>query len=172
MKLREIDIQDIERINVWRNNPEIIHLLGNNFLYIAETVDRNWYQQYLNTRTQNVRLAIIPDDTDNAVGIVNLTGIHAVNRSAEFSIMIGDTHYWGKGIGKVATLEMLKHGFQNLNLHRIYLYVLTRNSRAIHMYEKVGFQQEGLLREAVFKNGVFEDMVLMSVLQKDFNILS
>jgi len=169
MQLREIDIQDLELINTWRNDPEIIDLLGNNFLYIAESVDRNWYQQYLQSRDKNIRLAIIPDDMSSAVGIVNLTGLHSVNRSAEFSIMIGNKEYWNKGLGKQATVQMLQHGFHNLNLHRIYLYVLTRNVRAISMYEKTGFRNEGLLREAVYKNGKFEDMILMSILQRDFN---
>jgi diamine N-acetyltransferase len=169
MQLREIDIQDLERINAWRNDPEIIDLLGNNFLYIAESVDRNWYQQYLLSRDKNIRLAIIPEDMSSAVGIVNLTGIHSVNRSAEFSIMIGNKEYWNQGLGKQATVQMLQHGFLNLNLHRIYLYVLTRNARAVSMYEKTGFSKEGLLREAVYKNGKFEDMILMSILQRDFN---
>lgn len=169
MQLREIDIQDLERINTWRNDPEIIDLLGNNFLYIAESVDRNWYQQYLLSREKNIRLAIIPEDMSSAVGIVNLTGIHSVNRSAEFSIMIGNKEYWNQGLGKQATVQMLHHGFLNLNLHRIYLYVLTRNVRAVSMYEKTGFSKEGLLREAVYKNGKFEDMILMSILQRDFN---
>jgi diamine N-acetyltransferase len=169
MQLREIDIQDLELINTWRNDPEIIDLLGNNFLYIAESVDRNWYQQYLQSRDKNIRLAIIPDDMSSAVGIVNLTGLHSVNRSAEFSIMIGNKEYWNQGLGKLATVQMLQHGFHNLNLHRIYLYVLTRNVRAVSMYEKTGFRNEGVLREAVYKNGKFEDMILMSILQRDFN---
>ncbi|WP_255158088.1 GNAT family N-acetyltransferase [Siphonobacter sp. BAB-5385] len=63
---------------------------------------------------------------------------------------------------------MLRHGFNDLNLHRIYLTVLPENDRAIRLYESFGFQQEGLYRKALFKNGQFTDVMGMSLLRNEF----
>jgi diamine N-acetyltransferase len=168
IQLRELDRQDLPTLNVWRNDPSVIEHLGSNFLYINLEIDAKWYDNYLNNRQTNVRLAIM-DTIENAfIGTVQLTNMHPINRHAEFSIMIGDKNYWSKGVGYIAATTILKHGFKDLNLHRIYLTVLTDNERAIGLYEKIGFKKEGILRGCIFKDGTFKDMLSMSILKEDY----
>ena len=166
--LRELSKTDLPLINSWRNDHAVIDLVGNNFLYIAKEVDENWYENYLQNRQQNKRLTIVDTAKDLAIGTIQLTNIHQINKSAEYSIMIGDKDYWGQGAGLAATKEILNHGFNDLNLNRIYLTVLVENTRAIKLYVKAGFSEEGREREAIFKNGRFHDLILMAVLRKDF----
>ena len=64
---------------------------------------------------------------------------------------------------------MLIHGFETLNLNRIYLYVFETNLRAIHVYEKLGFATEGRLRQAIYRNGRYSDALLMSMLRSEWN---
>lgn len=165
IQLREISKNDLPEINKWRNDHAVIDLLGNNFLYIANEVDEKWYENYLQSREQNKRLAIVDLDS-NIIGTIQLTGIHAVNRTAEYSVMIGNKDYWGKGVGLIASQQILKHGFDDLNLNRIYLTVLKNNERAIRLYKKLGFKEEGIQQEAIFKNGLFQDLVFMAILKK------
>lgn len=165
--LREIGKADLSMINTWRNDKELLDLLGNNFLYIAGEVDNVWYENYLKNRNTSVRLAILDKDNDKIIGTVQLTNIHSINRSAEFSILIGDKEYWSKGAGLFSTESILIHGFQNLNLNRIYLTVLENNKRAFNMYLKVGFKPEGILRSAIFKNGIFHNLIQMSILKQE-----
>ncbi len=169
-KLREISINDLAKINDWRNDHEIINLLGCNFLYISEKIDEEWYQNYLNNRDKNVRLSILESDNNNLIGNVYLTNIQFINRSAEFSIVISNKNYWSRGIGEMVCREILKHAFIDLNLNRIYLYVLEQNTRAIKMYEKVGFLVEGKLEEVVYKNGSYHNTFVMAILRKNYNI--
>ena len=68
-----------------------------------------------------------------------------------------------------ATVAMLRHGFLDLNLHRIYLFVLKTNQAAIRVYEKAGFRHEGTLREAAFKGGAFQDLLVMGMIRSEFN---
>jgi RimJ/RimL family protein N-acetyltransferase len=63
---------------------------------------------------------------------------------------------------------MVIHGFDNLNLNRIFLYVLTENINAQAIYKSVGFQKEGLLRQASFKAGEYKDLLVMSLLREKF----
>jgi diamine N-acetyltransferase len=166
--LREIERGDWAQINAWRNDREVVDFLGSNFLFIAEAVDEQWYDSYLSSRDRNIRLAIVTNADDAYIGNVQLTSIHPLNRSAEFSIFIGDKRYWSHGYGREAMLKMLQHGFGDLNLNRIHLTVLDDNERAIRLYESAGFKVEGRLVQAVFKNGSYHDLIAMAALRKDF----
>lgn len=167
-RLREIEKKDIPIINGWRNKKDLIDFLGAPFRYINEDVDNNWYASYLSNRNSCVRLAIEESSSNVIVGAVYLTSIDWLNRSAEFSIWIGLSEHQNKGVGKFATHKILDHAFKDLGLHRIYLTVLERNARARKLYKSVGFSEEGVLRQAVFKNGCYENMVSMSILMNEF----
>lgn len=167
--LREIAVEDVPVINRWRNDPEIIRYLTNQFRYIGLEADRNWFSYYQQHRDQAVRLAIV--DTDTLIGTVQLTQLDRINQQAEYSIMIGEKDRQSKGAGKIATRRILEHAFQDLNLQRVYLTVLPDNERAIRLYESFGFQREGLFRQAVFKDGQFADLVGMSLLRHEFRSL-
>ncbi|MBY0535094.1 MAG: GNAT family N-acetyltransferase [Chitinophagaceae bacterium] len=166
--LREIEKRDIGQINTWRNDRSIIELLGNNFIYIANDLDEAWYENYVANRASAKRFSIICQDSELFIGNVQLTSIHPINKSAEFSIVIGNKDYWSKGAGKFATKEALRHGFHDLNLNRIWLTVLDTNSRAIHLYQSLGFVTEGIQREALYKNGAYCNLMFMSILAKEY----
>lgn len=170
--LREITKSDLEKINKWRNDPEIIANLGSNFRYVNYETDLAWFENYLANRHKQVILAIEqPDSPPNSppIGMVYLNNICHLNRTAEFAIQIGDKHKQNQGAGTQATLQCLSHAFNNLNLNRIYLYVLENNQPALALYKKVGFKVEGTLRQAIYKQGDYRNMIIMSILKGEFN---
>ena len=69
IQLRELSKSDLSEINKWRNDHAVTDLLGNNFLYIANEVDEKWYENYLQNREQNKRLAIV--DLDSNIIVFN-----------------------------------------------------------------------------------------------------
>ncbi|MDB5336428.1 MAG: acetyltransferase family protein [Planctomycetaceae bacterium] len=166
--LRELEHGDLAQLNSWRNDPEVVDWLGNNFLFISRDVDDEWFRSYLANRDRALRLTIIVTKTGEYIGNVNLTSIHPINRSAEFSILIGERRYWSQGIGRQASEFMLRHAFNDLNLNRVYLSVLSHHERAIRLYYHLGFAVEGNLREAIFKHGLFFDLQMMSILKSEF----
>jgi [ribosomal protein S5]-alanine N-acetyltransferase len=89
-----------------------------------------------------------------------LIGLHRQNDvyrlSAELGYWIGEP-FWGKGIGTKAVELMVKHGFENLELNRIYAGVYGFNLASMHVLEKCGFEKEGILRKAVIKNNIVLD---------------
>lgn len=167
-KLRELLREDMQVINTWRNDPELIACLGAPFRYINMDVDNNWYDNYLKNRMTAVRCAIVKRENCELIGLVSLVGIDHLNQSAEFHIMIGNAEQQGKGAGTFATKEMLNHAFNNLNLRRVELTVLDSNTRAQHLYEKIGFVREGTKRVSKFKNGTFVDMHMYAILREEF----
>lgn len=168
-RLRELERKDLQEINKWRNNPELIELLGAPFRYINLDVDVKWFESYMSNRGNAVRCAITEDNQDDILGLVSLVSINYMNQSAEFHIMIGDTVNQGRGIGTFAVNEMLNHAFNNMNLQRVELTVLDDNERAKHLYEKCGFVYEGRKRKAKYKNGQFVDMLMYSILKSEFS---
>jgi RimJ/RimL family protein N-acetyltransferase len=91
-----------------------------------------------------------------------------VNRTAEYAIMVGDKKYWGKGIASEASMLVLAHGFNSLNLHRIYCGTLSTNVAMQKLATALGMKQEGVRREAQYKNGAYADIIEYGVLKKEF----
>ena len=146
-KLRELERKDIPQINLWRNDPQLIELLGAPFRYINQEVDIKWFESYMSNRGNAIRCAIVDTEyEDKVLGLISLVSIDYINQSAQLSIMIGERENQDKGLGSFAIREMLWHAFRNMNLQRIELTVLQDNSRARHVYEKNGFVYEGTKR--------------------------
>lgn len=168
-RLRELERGDLDCINMWRNDPDLIACLGAPFRYINLDVDQRWFDNYMGNRNSCVRCAITTADAPTDIlGLVSLTNIDSLNQCGSLHIMIGAKENQGKGIGGFAVNAMLHHAFMNLNLHRVELKVLTTNTRAIHVYEKAGFVREGLLRRAIYKNGDFSDIYQYGILKEEF----
>lgn len=166
--LREIQRSDLKEINLWRNDKSLIDFLGSPFRFINEEVDEKWFDFYLTSRLNNIRLAICEATSDKLVGVTYLLQIDWINRSGEYSIQIGKISSHSRGIGFQATMKILEHAFNDLNLNRVYLTVLEDNERAIKLYKKVGFIEEGKHRKAVFKNGRYFDFIQMAILADEY----
>ena len=169
-KLRELERDDIKRINKWRNDPDLIACLGAPYRYINEDVDSDWYDKYIHARDNSVRCAIVcTDKPENVLGLISLMDINYINRSAVLHIMIGSKENRGKGIGRFAVKAMIGHAFNNLNLRRVELGVLENNDVAIHLYKTCGFIEEGVKRESNYKNGKYISMKMMSILRREYD---
>lgn len=168
-KLRELEREDIKKINEWRCDPNLISCLGAPYRYINEEVDKEWYDKYMHSRGNSIRCAIVEEGNENDIlGLISLMSINYINRSAELHIMIGNETNRGKGMGSFAVKAMIEHAFNDLNLRRIELGVLESNIIAIKLYEKVGFVHEGVKRKANYKNGEYVSMIIMGLLKEEY----
>lgn len=167
--LRELCQEDHVAINRWRNDRELIGYLGSPFRYISREVDEGWLKSYFSNRSNTVRLAICERKGGAVIGAVYLLSIDWISRNCEFAIWVGEKNYQGRGVGTFATQQALRHAFRDLNLNRVYLTVLNENKRAIELYHKIGFSIEGTLRQAVYKEGAYADMLQMSILAEEFS---
>jgi RimJ/RimL family protein N-acetyltransferase len=165
--LREISREDIPAINRWRRDQVVIDGVGAPRRFIGLDVDLRWYEDYLSRRGGEVRCAVCLENSGQLVGMVSLTRIDYVHSNAEFNAVVGEHDAQNRGIGTAAARAMVAHGFADLNLHRIYVSILRDNVGSIRMCEKAGFREEGVMRDAAYKNGRYHDMVLMGVLRED-----
>jgi len=100
------------------------------------------------------------------VGMVSLRNVDREHEEAELSVWVG-VPFWGRGYATEAARAAVAHGFDTLRLNRLVAHHMVRNPAAGRMLAKLGFRQEGLLRERVRKWGVYEDVVLMALLRRD-----
>lgn len=106
------------------------------------------------------------------VGVTSLYGPDLGRGQARFSIVLGDPEVWGRGLGTEVTRRVVDHAFRNLGLHKVSSDYLEPNaaSRAIH--ERVGFVEEGRLREDAWRQGRWVDRILLSLLASEWKGLA
>lgn len=96
-----------------------------------------------------------------AIGELGLFNPDTVARTVELGITIGDKAYWGRGYGTDAVRLVTDYAFRMRNIRKVHLNVLAPNARAIGAYTKAGFVEEGRLREHVWSDGGYVDLVQM-----------
>ena len=138
--LRDLARDDVAAINAWRQDRFVTDPLGAPPRHISLDVDLAWFDDYLRRRGTDVRCVICVDGDAAPVGIVSLTGHSSGAPQRRVPHDDRPRDLYGKGIGTAATLQMLRHGFLDLNLRRIYLSVLASNVAALRVYEKTGFR--------------------------------
>jgi len=111
-------------------------------------------------------LAIINKKTKEHIGNLELSNIDWIHRKCEFKIIIDKDNH-SKGYGTQAAKLILRHAFGTLNLHRVYLSVSEDNKKAIGLYEKLGFTQEGKIREGLLRNAKWHNIVFMGILESE-----
>lgn len=115
-----------------------------------------------------VDLLICVQETNQAVGEVVLNNIDYANRGANIRIGLFREEDFSRGYGTEALVLMLGHAFGMLNLHRVELGVYDFNPRALHVYEKIGFKQEGLIRDQLYYDHAFHNLIMMSILEDEY----
>jgi diamine N-acetyltransferase len=170
IRLRSIERSDLERFVQWMNDPDVIDGLSL-YLPLSTIEEERWFERVLE-RPQAERPLMIEarmaDDNWLPIGTTGYFDFDWRVRSAELGISIGDKSQWDQGFGTEALSLWLKHGFETLNLNRIYLRVFDFNQRAIRVYEKIGFVHEGRQREGMYKHGRYVDVLMMSVLRSEW----
>ncbi|MDH4046190.1 MAG: GNAT family N-acetyltransferase [Gemmatimonadota bacterium] len=116
----------------------------------------NWAERKVLT------LAVTTPGDDTLVGAVGLM-LTMADRRAELGYWIG-IPWWNLGYATEASRAIIDFGFASLGLHRIMAQHMARNPGSGRVMQKLGMQQEGILRQHTLKWGVFEDLVVYAVL--------
>jgi len=166
VRLRKPEPSDVDALFVQKNDPEIGALLGGFTKGYTRSDLLRWVEAHAQARDE--ALYVIADAENRCLGHVGLYKIDHRVRSAEFAILLGEKKVWGTGLGRACTAFMLRFGFVDLALHRIYLEVLETNERARRLYDSLGFVHEGTLRHAQWKGGRHLDVHMMAILEHDW----
>ncbi len=122
-----------------------------------------WIAQVTQDASQANFVICPADEPQHPVGTISLTSIDRRSRNAEYGRIFLSPEARGCGVMQRASRILLRYGFDELNLHKIYLRVFSDNERAVRLYRSLGFEEEGRLRQQVFKDGVYRDVTLMAI---------
>ena len=128
-----------------------------------------WFQTAVFDSTK-LHFSIIERDSDRLIGMTGLLNIDRINHHAQYYLTIGEKDVRGQHMPDEVIPLILEYGFVELELKKIYLYTLPNNSRARHVYERNGFQQDGILRQQVYCRGKQQDLYVHSILKSEWEL--
>ena len=164
--LRRLLRSDLDCFCAWYSNAQVTRFLAMKPLSRAEA--KRMFEHLLDD-SNGVYFGVIKKGEERPIGYVFLAHISKSHKVArELGIVIGEESLWGHGYGSEAAKLMLEYGFKQLGLHRIELLVFDFNQRARNMYSKLGFVEEGVLREARLVDRQWHDVIMMGMLESEF----
>lgn len=151
----------------WINSQEADLCTQHAIFPKSEIVLEKYYQNKIIAR-DCIWLGIFICETNLHIGNIDISSINWINRTGIYNIIIGNREQQGQGYAFEASIALLDHAFNRLNLNRIQLGVEVENKAAIKLYKKIGFIEEGLLRSNICKKGKYHDSLIMGLLKDDF----
>jgi len=160
--LRPVEERDCPLIARWMNHPEVWRFMDYEGPVSLADVQRDVER----SRREGQAFVIVVED--QPIGRIGLNQFRARDRLCSFYLYIGEPAYWGQGHARDAAMAILGYAFDRHDLNLIELWTLDDNDRAVRMYRKCGFVDEGTLRERSFKEGRWVGHLHMSVKREEF----
>ena len=168
VRLRPLAETDVDDILTWANAPEVV---GNLAAFGGRAFTRDdelaYVRRTLASPSDRV-FSILASEGDRYLGQVGLHQIHERSKVGRLACIIAARQDMGRGYGSAAIRAILDHGFGALALHKVWLMVFAHNTRGRGIYGRIGFVEEGVLREEYFHQGGWHDMVRMSLLAREW----
>ena len=162
--LRDIQEKDKEMIRQWRNLPEVGKYMYTD-QYITPKQHTIWFQKMM--ASSRSRYWIIVCDGED-VGLANIYDLDEINRRCYWAFYIASPNVRGKGVGSFVEYSVMHYVFDELKLNKLCCEVFDFNEAVVNMHKRFGFQQEGLYREHIFKQGKYYNVVALAILRDEW----
>jgi diamine N-acetyltransferase len=158
LNLRPLERKDLPFVHDLDNER---HTMAFWFKEPYESLDEltNLYDKHIHDDDER---RFVIDVDDQFAGIIELVDINFIHRNTEIQIII-KSEFQGRGLAKIVMSKGIDYAFNILNMHKVFLYVDAENHKAVHIYENLGFVQEGILRQHFFVEGSYHDSVIMGI---------
>ncbi|HGJ5857302.1 spermidine N1-acetyltransferase [Arsenophonus nasoniae] len=162
--LRPLEREDLPFVHQLDNNASVMRYWFEEpyeaFVELSDLYDKHIHDQ--------LERRFIIENEGTKIGLIELVEINYIHRRAEIGIII-DPAFQGKGYAAKATNLAMDYAFSVLNLYKVYLIVDKENTKALHIYKKLGFHIEGDLVDEFFINGKYRTVIRMSIFQHQYS---
>ena len=166
--LREIKLSDAEAIYRIFSDPRVLKYHDLEEFKNIEEAKCLIYSLSEGFREQEViRWGIAKKRENIIIGTCGYSGWNKNRLRAEIGYELSQAH-WRQGIMTKALSAVINYGFEIMQLNRIEATVMLPNIASIKLLHKLGFQEEGILRERGFWKGHFHDLKMFALLKKDY----
>lgn len=167
VRLTAITKDDLPQLTVWFGDVGFQRLLRADRVFPLTLQDEEEWFESARKNSNAANFAVRALDDDRLLGTCSAMLFQWQARHCMVGIAMGEGAQ-GKGYGTDAMRVLLRYIFLELNMNRAALEVFSYNTRAIRSYEKVGFTHEGAQREMLYRDGVYYDMLVMSILRREW----
>ncbi|RFM31659.1 GNAT family N-acetyltransferase [Chitinophaga silvisoli] len=169
LQLRPISEKDIAALFNLFSSEKVTRFMDiERFINVSEAAQLVVFFREKLLSGEGMRWGIFQQDNDTLIGTCGLHHINKTHYKAEMGYDLLPA-FWGKGIMTASLNRLLQYAFEVLSLNRIEAVVDPANKLSILLLERLGFQQEGLLRQAFFQKGKFVDAYMFSLLSSEYN---
>ncbi|MGW7261434.1 GNAT family N-acetyltransferase [Streptomyces sp. NPDC054834] len=166
VRLRPLEPSDAEAMWRWHNDPDVMRWMSDGYPSSLAQVRKRMEERPPNGYGQVLFGVEVPAD-GKLIGMVRLRDAEPETGCAELDLYLGEKDYWGRGYATDTMRTICRYGFQKMRLHKIRLTVVTENHAAHRVYQKVGFVDEGRLRQEFRRDGQWYDMFTMGLLEDE-----
>ena len=164
--LSAVEEHHIDQFKDWRNQPNLRKYFRE-YRELNSSMQKEWFKK-INSDREQVNFEIHDKESGKLIGHCGLYYIHWIHSHAEFGIYIGDENYRSGGYGSDALRTLIKYGFNDLNLNRIWCEVYDNNA-ALDVYKHIGFKLEGCQRNHYFNEGRYWNSHILGMLREDYD---
>lgn len=150
----------------WLNDKEVYRFLETGGNYSLELL-----REYLASVQANEKIlfwAIHLKSNHQHIGNIKIDPVNTRHGLGEYGILMGERSQWGKGYAKEASILVVDYCFKILNLRKITLGVVDKNTTAIALYKSLGFEIEGVYKKHGFYENEYHDVIRMALFNLDF----
>lgn len=157
--LKRLSLSKLEWARNLHNDPDVLKMLTDPRV-VSKEEQLQWFE---NLRKSKSSQRLVASMMSVPIGVVRVDQIDRHNKSVCIGLDIHKDHR-GKGYAKLIYREILKYWFEKEKFNRVWLYVASYNTVARKLYKSLGFLEENIQREALYKNGTYYDYIGMSFL--------
>jgi ribosomal-protein-alanine N-acetyltransferase len=165
--LRKISPEVHDFIFTNYNDNELKHFLGTN-TDVELLAAKERHNKGYTTFNKSFLYFQLLNHSGNVYGVIGYHTWYLEHHRAEIFYMLNSDEHKGKGVMSEAMDEVLKYGFEKMNLQRVEAFISPENIPSIKLVQKYNFVKEGHLREHYFKNNKLEDSLVFSLLKREF----
>lgn len=165
--LRDTIFEDCSKFSQWedRNDVKEYFIISDDHGY--RDIVRDFFNCEKDQSMKMYTITLKPDG--KPIGRIILSRINKESDSLDLTkIYIADKNMRNKGYGEEAIRLILENSFINLHMERVTIDHFVENEVARHLYHKIGFRDEGIMRHSGKKNGRYYDLALMSMLRSEY----
>lgn len=164
MKIRALEKYDLKNVHKINNELNIMaYWFEEPYESLSEL--ESLYQRHIHDESER---RFVIEIEDEFAGIVELVELDYIHRNCEIQVIITE-EYGGQSLGEQAMNKIIAYAFDILNMHKVYLYVDVDNKKAVHIYKKIGFKEEGYLHQQFYAKGKYKDSLFMGILKEEWN---
>jgi ribosomal-protein-alanine N-acetyltransferase len=165
--LRELRPDDAAAAFAFYADPDVVRYYDSPLARVEQARQEIAHHRRRFETGEAIRWGIVVKGEGRVAGTCGYLARDTACRHAMLSYVLARRH-WNKGLMTEALGAVVRFGFERYGLHRIEAQVAVPNRASLRVLQKLGFRQEGLLRERFFVDGRFHDEAMLSLLEGDF----